>query len=124
MQVLIADDDLLVRHALNVSLSEAGHQPLEVADGVGVIAALAAAKVDVLILDLVMPRMTGYDVLRWLRENDLEAQLPVIVLSAFVADEDELRRHPNVVAVLEKPLYVDQLLDALDRREAAVKLSA
>ncbi len=124
MQVLIADDDLLVRHALNVSLTEAGHQPLEVADGVGVIAALAAAKVDVLILDLVMPRMTGYDVLRWLRENDREATLPVIVLSAFVADEDELRRHPNIIAVLEKPLYVDQLLDALDRRETTVKLSA
>lgn len=125
MRVLLADDDLLVRHALNVALTDAGHEPLEVADGVGVLTALKAATVDCLILDLLMPRMTGYDILRWLEGTPEQAGLPVIVLSAFIADSSELRRHPNVIAVLEKPLYVDQLLEALDSVHAEqVRLTA
>lgn len=114
MRVLVADDDLLVRHTLGVLLSEAGCDVAEAADGQAVIDLLSAGLPDALVLDLLMPRRTGYEVLKWLSAHDPERHVRVLILSAFVVDADGFDRHPHVHCVLQKPLMLDQFLRALE----------
>ena len=113
MKVLIADDERFVRFAMRLALAEAGHDVLEAADGEEAAEAILEHSPDALVLDLVMPRWTGYDVLRWLSDQPRFSQLPVVILSAFVADAETFERDSKVVAVLQKPLYIDQLFEAL-----------
>jgi CheY-like chemotaxis protein len=113
MKVLVADDDVLVRYTLHRILTDAGHEADEARDGRTVLESLKGDAPEVLVLDLVMPGMTGYEILRWLKTHDPERRIAVIVLSAFVAELGELEAHPHVVAVLQKPIYVNQLFEAL-----------
>lgn len=117
MRVLVADDDIMIRYTTKVALRELGHEASEAVDGESVLRCLETEPPDVVVLDLCMPIMTGYEVLRWLRARPSLHGVPVIILSAFVSDPDELKRHPNVVAVLDKPLYVDDLHLALQHCE-------
>ncbi|NUP99825.1 MAG: response regulator [Armatimonadetes bacterium] len=113
MKVLVADDEILVRYALKVILAEAGHQVTEAANGLQALQVLQDDPPDVLILDLSMPVMSGYEVLRWLEEHSPARALSIIVVSGFVAEADAFDRHPLVTAVHQKPLIIDQLLDSL-----------
>ena len=113
MRVLIADDDCLVRYTLSRLLRETGCEVIECRDGGEVLERLEDALPTILVLDLLMPRATGYDVLRWLQQSDPERVVKVVILSAFVVDADGFDQHPHVVAVLQKPLVLEQFNAAL-----------
>lgn len=114
MKVLIADDDLLVRYTLEMLMGERGHTVQAVRDGGETILALSQELPDILILDLLMPVKTGYDVLRWLVANDTDRRTQVIILSAFVVEADGFDRHPHVACVLQKPVVLSQLDTAIE----------
>jgi len=124
MKVLIADDDVMIRYALAAVLAEAGHETCEAKDGGEVIEILAAHPPQVVVLDLMMPKVTGFDVLRWLRDNDPEARTLVIILSAFSAESGGFGDYPHVVDVLEKPVILDRFYDALGRCHKSASLAA
>ncbi|MCC7493608.1 MAG: response regulator [Fimbriimonadaceae bacterium] len=111
MKVLVADDDRLVRFTLCHVLREGGHDVIEVADGDTVVAAIELYQPALVLLDLLMPHVTGWEVLEQLRS--MPAAPGVVVLSAFVDEPDMLLRHPNVLSVVEKPVELDQLLGLL-----------
>jgi two-component system response regulator MprA len=124
MKVLIADDDVLVRYALCAVLGEHGYDVKQARDGAEVIAAVSADPPDLLVLDLMMPKVNGFDVLRWLREADPDRTVTVIILSAFTVEDGGLQRYPHVVDVLQKPLYIDRLLEAVARCRRPAALAA
>jgi CheY-like chemotaxis protein len=81
MRVLLVDDDPVVLRAYQEWLSQHGVQVDTAADGLTATTALHAGKPDVAVLDLMMPKLTGVDVLKFIRSDaDLKA-LPVVVLS-------------------------------------------
>ncbi|MBI5834203.1 MAG: response regulator [Armatimonadetes bacterium] len=124
MKVLIADDDIMIRYALAAVLAERGHETAEAKDGGEVIECLAAHPPQVVVLDLMMPKVTGFDVLRWMRDNDPEVRTLVIILSAFSAESGGFGDYPHVIDVLEKPVILDRFFDALDRCHRAASLAA
>src|SRR5574338_1405204 len=77
--ILIVDDEVRLRSLLARNLSAAGHRPVTVADGRSACAYVDAHRVDLVLLDLVMPGMDGLSVLRHL--NALDDTPPVVVLS-------------------------------------------
>ncbi len=81
-RILIADDlpDLL--EALKETLEREGYAVTAVGDGRSALEAIRADPPDIAVLDLKMPRMTGFDVCRALREDALLENLPVVILSA------------------------------------------
>ncbi len=117
MRVVVADDDRIVRYALRAALREGGHDSQEAADGAAAMERVRTEQPDALILDLCMPNVSGYEVLAWLRREPLDRPPAVIILSAFVADPEEFERHPHVVAVLQKPIYIEDLLKVMSRLE-------
>lgn len=80
--ILVIDDEALVRQLYAVKFQNAGYKVLEAEDGEKGLAAALASKPDVIVLDIMMPRMDGYETLKRLRASgEWGAQAPVIVLT-------------------------------------------
>ena len=103
-RILIADDVATNRIVMKVKLTAAGYLPVVAADGAACLAMARAAPPDLILLDLVLPDMTGTEVLRRLRADPLTRSVPVVMFSAthavearidaFRAGADEFLRKP------------------------------
>lgn len=88
--ILIVDDDALVRQLYAVKLQKAGFAVREAGDGDSGLAEAFSSKPDLIVLDILMPRMNGYEVLKKLRASgEWGAQVPVIVLTNDELDKNE-----------------------------------
>ena len=97
-----------------------GHEVLEAQDGEHGIADAVAERPDAIVLDLMLPRIDGYEVLRTLREDErTSADLPVLVLSAKAQSEDRRRcLEMGADEFLTKPFSPEALCEALQRLTA------
>jgi two-component system OmpR family response regulator len=85
-RILIVDDDPHIRQVLSYALGKAGMRTVEAGDGESALAAVAAQRPDLVVLDINMPRMNGLDVCRRLRAGD---DVPILFLSSR---DDEIDR--------------------------------
>ena len=85
--ILIADDEAEIRELLRLYLENSGYDVLEAADGLEALAILEKKHVDLAVLDIMMPRLSGIHVLKKLRET---SNIPVLVLSAKDTDADKI----------------------------------
>lgn len=85
--ILIADDEAEIREVLRLYLENAGFQVVEAADGQEALDALATQPIDLCLLDIMMPKVNGYEVLRQLRAT---APTPVILISAKGQDAERV----------------------------------
>ena len=79
--LVVADDDDALRQVYALALRAAGHEVREAVDGASVLEAIRAYRPPLLLLDLWMPGMTGFDVLERLRHDPLGSRLKIIVVS-------------------------------------------
>lgn len=86
-KILIADDEAEIRDVLHLYLEKDGYEVTEAADGVEAMEKLRKEKPDLAILDVMMPGLDGYRVLRNIREDN---NIPVIMLSAKDTDSDKI----------------------------------
>ena len=86
-RILIADDESDIRSVLRLYMEDAGFEVVEAADGQEALDALAAQQVDLCLLDIMMPVLDGYHVLKRIRET---SDLPVIVISAKGQDPEKI----------------------------------
>ncbi|RYV51672.1 response regulator transcription factor [Pengzhenrongella frigida] len=112
--VLIVDDEQRIRALLTRALALEGHSVVAVGDGEGALDRLADHDVDLVLLDLMMPRCNGLDVLSTLRQRRDET--PVIVLSGVtdVATRVQALDH-GAVDVVGKPFSLVELLARMRR---------
>jgi signal transduction histidine kinase len=89
--VLIVDDDDLARDLVRAALDGEGHDIVEAEEGTGALRRLAASDIDLVILDLVMPGLSGQEVLEALRARWSAVELPVIMATARDASVDIVR---------------------------------
>ena len=85
--ILIADDDSDIREVLRLYLENAGYRVIEAADGFEALDAVASQGVDLCLLDIMMPRLDGYQTLKRLRE---QSSIPVIFISAKGQDPEKI----------------------------------
>lgn len=89
LRILVVDDEPVNRQALEAQLSALGHTFFEAADGFKALQWIAAQGApDMLLLDVMMPGMSGYEVLDALRKNYTPAQLPVLLMTAKAQEKD------------------------------------
>jgi diguanylate cyclase (GGDEF)-like protein len=89
-RVLIADDDADIRAFLDVTLSLAGYDVLEASDGIEALDVARRHTPDLILLDVMMPRMDGLEALEKLRADARTSHIPVVLLTARVQREDTL----------------------------------
>ncbi|MGZ8709428.1 MAG: response regulator [Thermoanaerobaculia bacterium] len=108
-RILIAEDDPNIRRMLVVSLGREGYRTAEACNGREALLAMRAGQVDLVILDLVMPEVTGLEVLA---ERAGEAQLrriPVIIITANRGDSVPAVLTDGICALLPKPFNLETL---------------
>ena len=109
--VLVVDDEVPIRGALRRILQAHGHSVLEAVDGVDALDVLGNHGVDLAIIDLMMPRMDGLELMGRVRVEYPGTK--VIVISGFEEIVDLAERERDVVAILKKPLEISEVADAL-----------
>lgn len=116
-RVLIADDDAAVRRLLSAVLRPRGHTIIEAGNGEQALELAGSAHPELILSDLLMPAMDGYELVRRLRTEPGTARTPVIFLTAEydLADASELARAAGVSQVLQKPCKPAEVLAAVDR---------
>lgn len=87
-QVLIAEDDRFLGNVLKTKLQQEGFQVRLAVDGEQALAEIEAAPPDILLLDIIMPKKNGFDVLAELRLKRGGPQIPVIILSNLGQEQD------------------------------------
>lgn len=80
--ILVVDDTITIRKSLAFALKKAGHQVSEASNGAEALAKIKAHSFDLVLLDVEMPHLNGYEVLQQLKQDDTLTHLPVIVISA------------------------------------------
>lgn len=88
-EILLVDDDPLLLRSLSVVLQEAGYAVRTAESGAKALKAVQEHHPDLILLDVMMPKMDGLDVCRRLREN--RAKMPIVFLTALETPEDEMR---------------------------------
>ncbi|HVW34418.1 MAG TPA: response regulator [Acidimicrobiia bacterium] len=86
--VLVVDDDPVILKLLEVNFEMEGFQVARASDGAEGLERARAVLPDIVILDVMMPRMTGYEVARALREDESTAHIPIIFVTARAQSSD------------------------------------
>ena len=108
--VLIVDDDPPIRNLLRQIFKRIGFEAREARDGVEAISQVEEAIPRLIMLDLMMPRMNGWQVLSTLRDKGLLQKVPVVVLTAVGAQRTEALKEYGVRAILSKPFEIHDLI--------------
>jgi len=112
--ILIVDDHPAVLDSLALALEAAGYHAIAAADGLEAIAALESQPVDLILADIAMPVMNGYQLLGRVRENPQWVLIPFVFLSARALDSDiRYGKELGVDDYLTKPIDPDDLLAAV-----------
>lgn len=113
--VLVAEDDADIRELVAYKLHQAGYQVVSVADGLAAVAAARENVLDVAIVDVSMPGLSGMQVCAALREDAATARIPVILLSARAhADDSETGLRAGAVDYVTKPFSPRELVDRVE----------
>jgi CheY-like chemotaxis protein len=115
--VLIIDDDDGVRELLAFLIKKDGYRAETAVDGEDGLQKAERLKPDLIILDLMMPRYGGFEVLRQLQATEL-TRIPIVVVTGRYTDRstsEMIRQESNVVDFLEKPLKPNLLGATLER---------
>jgi DNA-binding NtrC family response regulator len=113
-EILIVDDEELIRWSLKEHLGRLGYRTRVAADGEAAADALADALPDLVLLDLKMPRLDGYGVLRRMKEKGWD--VPTIILTAFAGLESAVEAtRLGAVGYLSKPFDLDEVSATVSR---------
>ena len=113
-RILIVEDDSDISELLRVWLSEAGYQTVEAGDGLKALEVFEAESFDLVLLDVMLPKLDGFGVCEWIRKR---SSLPVIMLTALDGEAEQLRGYDlEVDDYVAKPFSMPVLL----RKIAAV----
>jgi signal transduction histidine kinase/DNA-binding response OmpR family regulator len=106
-RILIVDDDPNIRELLTQEFTDAGYHVLVAGDGREAVATVRAERPDLIVLDVMMPEMNGFDVAAVLKNDPLTLDIPIVILS-IVQDRDRGFRL-GVDRYLTKPIDTDLL---------------
>lgn len=114
-RVLVVDDEPDVLLLCRVNLEFEGYEVMEAADGVEAMTRVRERRPDVILLDVMMPRMDGWQVLSELKDDAALKDIPVVMLTAKVQDQDQIRGWSSgaseYITKPFSPLSLSQVLD-------------
>ncbi len=90
MKILVAEDSPTVRRLVCSRLRTDGYEVIEALDGAQAYEMATSENPDALVLDKVMPKLDGFEVVRMLREGDQMAEVPIVMLTEHSSEEDVL----------------------------------
>lgn len=102
--ILVVDDSPTIQKVVSVTLEAHGHEVVTASDGMEALAKLRTLRPDLVLLDITMPHMDGYQLCRILRSNELTKQVPIVMLSGKDGLFDKMRgRMAGAATYITKP---------------------
>ncbi len=116
-KILIVEDDKELAFVLRTALKEGGYSVQVAYDGVEALESMFEGTPDLIILDLMLPRMDGYLVNTKLKQNPQTAKIPVIVLTAYAHLEqfEPMKKDVTIAAYLEKPTPMKEIVAIVEQ---------
>ena len=111
--ILVADDEPGIRELVCRTLEKQGHQMLETEDGPGTLTLLRQRPVDLLILDVMLPGMDGYEVQLQLCQEEKTKDIPVIILTALHPSKSLFTKFTQVKEFIAKPFEPELLAESV-----------
>ena len=129
-KILAVDDERHIVRLIQVNLERAGYQVVTAFDGTDALKKVTSDKPDLIVLDVMMPKMDGFEVLKRLQANPETREIPIIMLTAKAQDADVFRGWASgVSAYLTKPFnplelitFVKRILSGYDEYEDREKV--
>jgi diguanylate cyclase (GGDEF)-like protein len=90
VKILVADDDVEIQELLRFTLENEGYETIIAGDGEDAVRKAQAEKPDLMVLDVLMPKLTGYDVCEKIRQNPSTQLLPIIMLTSLTQVKDRI----------------------------------
>jgi twitching motility two-component system response regulator PilG len=113
--ILVVDDSATVRKLISGKLEKSGHEVVCAVDGMDALAKLEEMSPDLILLDITMPRMDGYQVCKTIRTNSATKNIPVVMISGKDGFFDKVRgRMAGTTGYITKPFGPETLMKALD----------
>ena len=113
--VLLVDDSVTQSFALKLALVRAGFRVLTAPDGRTALKTLAAEKPDVVVADVIMPMMDGYELCRQIKDNADSGKTPVILMSGLGETHDQYwRKHAGADLYVAKSADASRLVKAVE----------
>ncbi|WGV24421.1 PAS domain S-box protein [Halotia branconii] len=109
--ILVVDDDANIRELLRQQLENEGYKVREAKDGVDAIHQIKIVRPDLILLDVMMPQINGFDVAAVLKNDPQTADIPIIILS--IIENKERGYHIGIDRYLTKPINTEQLLNEI-----------
>lgn len=113
--ILVIDDSATIRKLISAKLEKSGHDVVTAEDGVEGLEKLAEKTPDLVLLDITMPKMDGYEVCKQIRANPATKDIPVVMISGKDGFFDKVRgRMSGATGYVTKPFGPETLMKALD----------
>ena|SRR3989338_2740401 len=114
--ILVVEDDTDVRANIKLYLDSIGYTCWEASDGAEALELTQRKQPDLILLDIMLPRINGYQVCKKLKENEKYKNIPIIMLTAKIEREDkEWGEKMGVDAYVTKPFDLDELQKMIDK---------
>lgn len=113
-RVLVVEDDFLNRMMFCAVLREGGYQVEEVVDERLTLAEVEEFGPDLIVLDIHLPHISGIDIIKLLKSNELHCDIPVLAVTGYVGKGEELKvRSAGASGYLAKPVQMKPFLEAV-----------
>ncbi len=115
-RILIVDDEAPLSTLLSQTFEQEGHQVAIAADGIEAMNKMASFRPDVVIMDIMMPKLDGVDTTRLIRRNRSYGDTIIVALSAKRDDETRTRmREAGANLFMRKPFVIAKLIDRVNQ---------
>ena len=114
-KILLAEDEVHIGDMVAFKLTNSGHQVVRARDGGQALTAAAAERPDLIVLDVMMPVLNGFEVLRKLKDDAVLRTIPVIMLTAKGQERDVLAGlGAGAVDYIVKPFSLNELVARIE----------
>jgi twitching motility two-component system response regulator PilG len=114
--ILVVDDSPTIQKVVSVTLEAHGHEVVTASDGMEALSKLRTLKPDLVLLDITMPHMDGYQLCRIMRSNDITRNVPIVMLSGKDGLFDKMRgRMAGAASYITKPFAPSALPPLIDK---------
>ena len=114
-KILVVDDEVHIVHVVAIKLRNNGYEVITAENGAQAYELACEEKPDIVVTDLQMPIMSGFEFVQKLRENEETKDTPVIMLTAREFDiEDKQKQSLNISELLSKPFSPKELLRIIE----------
>jgi two-component system cell cycle response regulator DivK len=114
--VLVVEDNELNMKLFNDLLEAHGYRVLKTRDGLSALDMARAHMPDLILMDIQLPEVSGIEVTKWLKEDDVLRKIPVIAVTAFAMKGDEEKiREGGCEGYLAKPISLTSFLETVER---------